>query len=290
MSHTLIAPNAAPARNPWTEVCGNPECRSGWLQLWRRRACPRFEGKWACSAQCMEQNIAARIRSQIESWDQAPAERALRMPLGLILLSRGWISREELQSALAAQRDAQQGRIGEWLCRLHGIPEATIAKALAIQWNCAVLLSQTPGLESAASDLPPFFKRHYQLALMRQGAQPALYLAGRCRAEHAASRAVEHILGMSARAAFLEDHEWSRQPAGAADPDELTLPGPDGAAAHISALMERSRPYDARLVRIHDHLWLRMWRSRQGRRRVDLRDVILPLRACEYQDGLLRAG
>ena len=98
--------------------------------------------------------IADAVRGQIESWQPAPAERALRMPLGLILLSRGWISHRELQEALAAQRRAQEGRIGEWLHRLHGISEETIAKALAIQWNCAVLALRNAGPGTSAGAPP----------------------------------------------------------------------------------------------------------------------------------------
>src|SRR5882762_4306351 len=148
----------------WTDVCGNQECRTGWLQLFRNRSFPRFEGKWACSAACMERMIADAVRSQIESWEPAPAERALRMPLGLILLSRGWISQRELQEALAAQRCAQNGRIGEWLHRLHGISEETITKALGIQWSCTVMPSGMPGLEFARWLIPAFLRNRYGLA------------------------------------------------------------------------------------------------------------------------------
>jgi hypothetical protein len=88
----------------WTETCGNAACRTGWLRLFRSRSFPRFEEKWACSAACTERMITDTLRGQIESWEPTSATRTLRMPLGLILLSRGWISRRELQEALVAQR------------------------------------------------------------------------------------------------------------------------------------------------------------------------------------------
>jgi hypothetical protein len=126
------------------------------------------------------------------------------MPLGLILLSRGWITHRELREALAAQRSAGSGRIGEWLGRLHGIPEVTIGKAISIQWNCAVLSAATPGVEIATSLIPTFLRSRYVLALLRQRQDEAFYLAGKYSAEHAASRAVEHMLGARVQA-FLED-------------------------------------------------------------------------------------
>ena len=262
----------------WTDVCGNRECRTGWLQLFRSRSSPRFEEKWACSAACMDRIIADAVRSQIESWEPVPAERALRMPLGLILLSRGWISHRELQEALTAQRCAQNGRIGEWLRRLHGISQETITKALGIQWNCTVLPSGMPGLEFARLLAPSFLQNRYGLALLRQGPDRTLYLAGKYRAEHAAARAMEHMLREPVHAAFLEDNAWNFADAGAADTTELHSPGRDGVVACISEWIERSRPADARLVRIHDHLWLRIWLRGSGRYPMRARDIVVPLR------------
>jgi hypothetical protein len=268
--------------NRWIDVCGNRECRTGWLQLFRNRSFPRFEEKWGCSAVCMERMIADTLRSQIESWEPVPAERALRMPLGLILLSRGWISHRELQEALAAQRRAQNGRIGEWLHRLHGISEETITKALGIQWNCTVLPSGMPGLEFARSLIPVFLRNRYGLAPLRQGSDRSLYLAGKYRAEHAAARAMEYMFREPVHAAFLEDSAWNLADGDAADTTALHLPGHDGVVACIREWIEQSRPSDARLVRVHDHLWLRMWLRERGSQPMRIRDTVLPLRG---QDG-----
>ena len=262
----------------WTEVCGNRECRTGWLQLFRSRSSPRFEEKWLCSAACMERVITDAIRGQMESWEPAPARRALRMPLGLILLSRGWISHRELQEALAAQRRAQEGRIGEWLHRLHGVSEETVAKALGIQWNCAVLRAGIPNLEPASSLIPAFLRRRYGLAVLRKGPDGVLYLAGKYRAEHAVARAMEHMLREPVHEAFLEDSEWNPGDVDAVDTTEIYLPGHDGVVALIGDLVARARPSDARLARVHDHLWLRMWLEERGRRPMKLRDIVFPLR------------
>jgi hypothetical protein len=261
----------------WTARCGNAECRTGWLRLFRSRSYPRFEEMWACSAACMERMVVDAVRAQIENWEPGPAERSLRMPLGLILLSRGWISQRELQEALAAQRRAGHGRIGEWLHRLHGISEETIAKGLAIQWNCAVLPSGMPGLEPAPALIPAYLRERYDFTLLRQGPDAALYLAGKYRPEHAAARAVEHMLCEPVHAAFIEDSSWHHAEIDSADATQLEIPRRDGVAAHISELIERVRPYDARLVRVHDHLWFRMWLGRRGRRQLQVRDVVLPL-------------
>jgi hypothetical protein len=262
----------------WTETCGNEDCRSGWLQLWRSRAHTRFEGGWTCSSACMEQMIARSVCTEVESWESTRTERALRMPLGLILLSRGWISHTELQNALAAQRRAQQGRIGEWLRDLFGISEETIAKALAIQWSCAVLPEGCAGLELAPELMPDFLERRYELLPLRQGSDGAVFLAGHCRAERAAARALERMLSRPVNVAFLEDRTWQHRPSAPVDDSDLLPLDADGAVATIARCIDRARPRDARLVRMHDHLWLRMWVPHRNQPE-QVRDIVLPLRS-----------
>jgi hypothetical protein len=281
---TMKTGNAARS-DRWTAQCGNPHCETGWLQLFRNQSFPRFEGKWACSTRCMERIVADIVRSRIESWEPGIGMRALRMPLGLILLSRGWITRQELREALAAQRRAGDGRIGEWLRRMHGIQETAIAKALAIQWNCAVLPSGAAGVEFAPFLVPTFLRQHYGFVLLRQESGAAFYLAGKYSAEHAAAQAMEHMLGAPVQAAFLEDRAWSAAENGRADPGELYC-GRDGVAAGICKLVEEARPADARLARVHDHLWLRMWLRRD--RRMQTQDAIFPLRSGTEADQAAR--
>jgi hypothetical protein len=85
------------------------------------------------------------------------------------------------------------------------------------------------------------------------------------------------MLGAPVQAAFLEDSAWSSVASDAADSVESDS-GRDGIAACIAELVERSRPANARLVRIHDHLWLRMW-LRRRERTTQIEDAVFPLRA-----------
>jgi hypothetical protein len=64
--------------------------------------------------------------------------RQHRIPLGLVLLSRGLIDNRSLQEALQAQRQSRNGRLGEWLMRLGAVNEDQVTAALAIQWGCPV--------------------------------------------------------------------------------------------------------------------------------------------------------
>ncbi len=272
----------------WSDACGNPDCQTGWLQTLRRRGAPRFEGNWACSTVCIEQIIARALRTEIENWDFAPPERSLRMPLGLILLSRGWIRQRELQEALAAQRQAGRGRIGDWLRELHGISGETIAKALAVQWNCAVLAEANAGIELAPRAMPALLQRRYDLLVLSRHSDGALFLSGRCRADHAAARALEHIVGSPVTPIFVTDELWRQWEAAVVEPEIEPATGGsprrDGAAAAIQAQLERARPAGARLVRMHDHLWLRMWQKSPN---TDVEDVVLPLRPTPEPSSVL---
>jgi hypothetical protein len=55
--------------------------------------------------------------------------------------------------------------------------------------------------------------------------------------------------------------------------------------ASIGELIERTRPGDARLVRMHDHLWLRIWLAERGGRLRETRDIVISLRGQDGEDA-----
>ena len=207
------------------------------------------------------------------------------MPLGLILLSRGWISHRELQEALAAQRRSGNGRIGEWLGRLHGVSEETIAKALGIQWNCAVLPTECRAWNLHRRSSQLFCEAIWPCASPSRPGR-SFVSGGKRPSEHAAARAIEHMLREPVHAAFLEDSAWHQEQAETADTAELLSPGRDGVVASIGELIERTRPSDARLVRMHDHLWLRIWLPGRASRLMERRDIVISLRGRMGNEAL----
>jgi hypothetical protein len=62
-----------------------------------------------------------------------------RVPLGLLMLSRGDLNNTQLREALEAQRQDGTGRIGEWIQRLGYARELQVTGALALQWSCPVI-------------------------------------------------------------------------------------------------------------------------------------------------------
>jgi len=64
-----------------------------------------------------------------------------RVPLGLLMLSRGELTHAQLRAALSAQRQAGAGRVGEWAQKLGFTSEQQVTAALGAQWGCPVLRS-----------------------------------------------------------------------------------------------------------------------------------------------------
>ena len=73
----------------------------------------------------------------------APARAAHRIPLGLLLVSRGWLTPRQLRAGLGRQR-RRGGKLGNALCELGYTGEDRIAAGLAMQWACPVLTLRSP--------------------------------------------------------------------------------------------------------------------------------------------------
>ena len=139
-----------------TPACSHRDCERT-QSLWRRlRPQPRgvvIQGLRYCADQCGERALAdtlGRIRS---ASPRNPAPH--RVPLGLLLLSRQQLTAEQLQAALGAQRTAGRGRIGEWLLAFGVVNEQQVTAALARQWSCPVLRTNSLVANFAAGNPAP---------------------------------------------------------------------------------------------------------------------------------------
>ena len=127
----------------WKEiaVCSDLECK------YSRALVQRFShgggsiqimGKRNCFPNCFDRALFRKLQ-QLPAQRDAVSARAHRVPLGLLMLSRGEVDAGQLQKALQAQRQSGSGYIGEWLLKLGFAHEHQIASALAAQWSCPIL-------------------------------------------------------------------------------------------------------------------------------------------------------
>lgn len=284
MHGVAAEPAAGEAQRTIFSACGNPRCATGWLRLWRNRRVPGFEGRWACSAECMGELVAAAVRREMDGGGFAP--HAHRLPMGLMLLEQGRISAEQLREALAGQRCAElesgeQRRLGEWLVERGVLDEAALTRALSAQWNCPVLTLDAFNPEETAGALPRFLAEAAGALPVRVAGGKLLYLAFAGNVDRGLGAALETMTGLKVVAGIAADSEFRR-----AQREYLETPAPRAhfleagsswqLARALTRRIEAERPTEARLRRVHGWFWLRMWRrASAGLPRVgEVEDVI----------------
>jgi hypothetical protein len=154
------------ALRQWREQfsCNDSACISSG-RMWKRVSNQfrrlRLHGAQFCFPGCFERKLMQRF-TRFLSVAPVNTRWAHRIPLGLMLLSRGDIDDAQLREALAAQRAGGEGRIGDWMQRLGFIGEQQVTAALGGQWACPVL----PRVPDVCDDsrLPAALLRRFHMA------------------------------------------------------------------------------------------------------------------------------
>jgi hypothetical protein len=273
-------------------TCMNPSCGTNWLRLWRNRQQPRFEGQWACSPACMREIIDSAIQREMgDDMRLCPEPHKHRIPLGLVLLSQGWITREQLRAALHAQRTIGKGRIGTWLMQQCGLPEDRVTRALSMQWGCPMFSLSGHQPSSVAVLAPRLLLDTYGILPLRVTAGRIAYLAFEDRIDAVAAHAIARINGLRtetgivAGSQYLRSHESMM---GAAFPKLQVADVADTRALGnvLTETIERLRPSHARLVRLHKYFWLRLWRTPMAAATPGVQAALLP-RLHQVEDLLV---
>ena len=199
----------------------------------------------------------------------APEVHRHRIPLGLTMLEQGWITRDQLRQALDAQRSAGGGRLGHWLVRQQGVNESSGgARRLGLQWSCPVLPLEFHDPEALTALVPRLFVDAFGALPLRVAAGRLLYLGFDDRLDAVLALAIERMTGLRVESGLVRDSHFG--PAhlrmlGARFPHvELIEASSELAIVHaLSKAVEKIRPVEGRLVRVHDCLWLRMWTRTQ---------------------------
>lgn len=125
---------------PPTAECSNQRShQSNRLLFWRRQRGTWMRGRWFCTDHCLEREIESVVEEFL--FKRGSVTRAPhRMPLGLLMLSRGSLNKDQLKTALLTQRREPSDKIGKWLQRLGYVTEKQVVAALALQWGTPVLV------------------------------------------------------------------------------------------------------------------------------------------------------
>jgi len=286
-----LVENSTPLRDNWIaglrtrwgavhRRCAHPECSrqfSPLLAALPSRTGILLEGLWYCGSRC----FARALPHLLKHPKLARRTRRLpdhRIPLGLLMMSRGELTYEQLKTALHAQRQAAQGLLGDWLCELGYSNERQITVALGVQSSCPVL-SRTPVASRQWSgwlplELQMHFKAipvHYNapsrllsLAFSERVDHTLLYTAGRmlrCQTHACLMPRSEFNAGLEESKAVTRDNEAAFDcEGGVQELSQITISYADRLAAR-----------EVDVAHCDAYVWIRL-RSRRGSFDLLLRD------------------
>lgn len=198
-----------------------------------------------------------------------------RLPLGLLLLSRQQITTEQLRLALAAQRQAGEGKLGEWLQRFGYANEWQVTTALARQWSCPVLREFEPTASRTLPQIPSRLLESFQMLPLEFAAATAtLYVGCSDGIDYTVLYAIEQMLRCHVEPCWMAHSLFAR----ARDAEfrcrrELEvvfhcISDGDEAARIVSSYMSHSGGSELRLVHCGRYFWVRLLRS--SRKPIDL--------------------
>ncbi len=268
LSPSLPIEIVAPPGSGLFEACANVGCRSAWLHLWRGRSTPVFEEGWTCSPECTEVLMRAAVVREMDVGVNARGPHRHRIPLGLVMLQQGWITREQLRRALDAQKKAGVMRLGYWLVTQGAASEEMVTRALSLQWSCPVISLEHHEASELAAVMPRLFVDAFGALPLRVAAGKVAYLGFEENPDPILALAVERMNGLRVECGIVRESLF--RPAhgrmlNAVFPSiGLVEANASAPAAHaLAKSIERTRPVASRLVRVHHCLWLRLWLRRQ---------------------------
>jgi hypothetical protein len=227
-----------------------------------------MDGARYCHTECLELAL-------IEGFGRArrvPRHAAIashRIPLGLLLLSRGQLTAEQLRAALAAQRAAGQGKIGAWLQMLGFTSEREVTAALARQWSCPVWsrLGEREIATSHFPSIPALLLESFQMIPVNLvEATRTLLIAFSEGIDYTALYAIEQMLGYHTEPCLVSPGTLQNSLQALArrrvSKDVILNHVEDGAecARIIGSYTAKVHAEEIRMARCGKHLWVRLER------------------------------
>lgn len=180
---------------PRTRTCDSAECKPD-TTVWRKHLRPRprvqLHGPQFCLQDCLERELRRRLQ-QLSVPPIAGGASSRRVPLGLMMLSRGELTAEQLRHAVDLQNQAGSGRIGEWLRKLGYTDDEGLTAALARQWCCPTIKSLPTSVGNCT--IPFYLLQRFRMAPVHfSNSRETLYIAFAEKIAYRALLAIEQIL------------------------------------------------------------------------------------------------
>jgi hypothetical protein len=212
----------------------------------------------------MEAAVRRELEGRSAGEGLTAANHRHRIPLGLVMLEQGWITSEQLRKGIETQRAAGQGRLGDWLVSEVGVSEGLVTRALSLQWNCPVLALDRHDPERMATVFPRLFVEAFAALPLRLAAGSILYCGFEDRLDPVLTLAAERMFGLRVesgvvRGSLFQAAHARLLNAGFPRAELIEAASETPLVRALTRAVERVRPAESRLVRVHDCLWLRMW-------------------------------
>ena len=222
----------------------------------------RMHEAWYCGARCFTAAVERVLLRLLASTPDA-TPRVERMPLGLLLVSRGCLSMEQLRSITQQQRDAGED-VGDLLSAHGMVSEKQVAAARAMQWNCPLFAVPAQGV-SAAICLPPALVKVYSATSLHYGAATNQLLVGFVRyIDYGLLYAIEHIAGCKTQACFITPSDFETQlkaqsQSQFAGPAMFEAPRPAEEIAQIVCKHAlKAEAHEAFIAKCKEYMWVRL--------------------------------
>jgi hypothetical protein len=248
--------------------CESPICshhRSawrGWLDPVRGYS---INDHWYCCPECFEHAVATAV-AQFLRGSVKTLVTSHRIPIGLLMLSRGIVDNEQLKRALKAQKESGTGRVGEWLRQIGAVTEDQVTQCLGLQWSIPVFpLAQSRRFLDCAQLVPfSLLEVAEMLPVHHLPDTKTLYVAFVDRVNYSALYALEKMLDchtepcVAAQSQVIQAmNELRRRPR----PVEAlvnNISDPTEVAISISAHVARLGAVDVRISGLDSFVWSRV--------------------------------
>ena len=192
-------------------VCGLRTCQNTLIMrsVPESRVGIRMGKLWYCSVDCFAK--AARTRfSALSVARTVEMPHHPRLSIGLVMLSRGYLSDEQLRFA-AAQSQLSGEELEVVLIQLGLVSEWQLAAAKAVQWGYPVL-GRDRTRQSVDADIPVTLLRTFSVVPLHYSVTAKRLLLGFVnRVENSLLHSVEQVTGCTAEPCFITPTEYREQ-------------------------------------------------------------------------------
>lgn len=256
----------------WPE-CANSACTSkSFMQaISKRHTGIRLFEQWFCGPDCFESGARQKIAELVALRNTQERPPAMRMPLGLLLFSRGVLTEDQIKVALDQQRQTG-ANFGEVVQELGFATQQHVTAAVAAQWACPVFSLGDRPLPAEVHIPTCLLQLYGMLPVHFSEVGKRLMLGFVRRVQHHILYTIEQITSCSVKPCFISADEYRKhmQPLAQVTAENELVFDRDNSIPEIAKLVRnyvnQTGAEHARFGMCRDHLWVRIL----GRHEMDL--------------------